>query len=153
MKLFQKSLIISKGNYYDSIHNCTIYAFNKVISEGDLKYLLIGGKYDQVKAKESWIKIFDEYINEFGLPKNYERYLKLMIKSCELQTSAYVDNKRHLLVNARLKEADALRQLSGIPESIYKTTAKIAKFMGMPIDIKTTTVAQYYSYIDIMQNG
>lgn len=146
-------MLTSKNNYYDSIHNCTLYAFDQALSKGDLKVIHIKGKYNASKAANCWKKIFDEYLKEFGLPETYERYLKLMVKACTLYSDAYNKDKKHLLVNAKLKQAQAKKEISGIPESLNKTAARVAKFMRMPIDIRVITVSEFYSYLDIMQDG
>lgn len=153
MKLYQKSLSLSKGSYYDSVHNCTVYAFDQALSTGDMRVIHISGKYNSEKAKECWIKIFNEYIKEFGLPDSYERYLKLMTKACTLYSDAWNKDKRHLLVNAQIKKRQAENEMSGEAESIHKTAARVAKFMGMPIDVRVIPVSQFYSYLEIMQDG
>lgn len=153
MKLFQKSLNSSKTGYYDSIHNCTLYAFDRALSTGDMEVIHISGKFDPEKAKTCWAKIFNEYISEFGLPEAYSRYLKLMIKACKLYSDAYNKSKRHLIVNAKIKHAQANKEIQGVGESINKTVARVSKFMGMQIDVKSVTVLEFYSYLDIMQDG
>lgn len=146
-------MLTSKTNYYDSIHNCTLYAFDQALSTGNMKVIHIKGKYNAGKAKNCWKKIFNEYLKEFGLPETYERYLKLMVKACTLYSDAYNKDKKHLLVNAKLKQAQANKEISGIPESLNKTAARVAKFMRMHIDVRTITVAVFYSYLEIMQDG
>jgi len=153
MSLYRKLSNLSRGNYYDSVHNCTLFAFDKALSTGDMSAIHISGKFNPTRAKKCWIKIFDEYLKEFGLPESYTRYLKLMAKACTLYSEAYNNNKRHLIVNAKIKHAQANKEISGIPESIHKTAARVAKFMGMAIDVKVVTVSQFYSYLEIMQDG
>jgi len=154
MSLSQKLFNSSSKNYYDSIHNCTLYAFDIALSTGDMEVIHISGKYNAAKAMDSWKKIFNEYLKEFGLPESYERYLKLMVKACTLYSDAYnKKDKKHLIVNAKLKQAQANKEITGIPESLNKTAARVAKYMRMPIDVKSITVSEFYSYLDIMQDG
>ncbi len=154
MSLSRKLFNSSPQKYYDSIYNCTMYAFDKALSTGDLQVIHISGKYNAVKAIDSWEKIFNEYLKEFGLPETYKRYLKLMVKACTLYSDAYnKKDKKHLIVNAKLKQAQASKEISGIPESIDKTAARVARFMKMPIDLSTITVVVFHSYLEIMQDG
>jgi len=153
MKLYRKLSNLSKGNYYDSIHNCTIYAFDKALSTSNMEVIHISGKYNPIKAKTCWTKIFNEYIKDFGIPESYSRYLKLMVKACNLYSEAWNENKRHLIVNAKIKQRQANNEMLGVPENINKTAARVAKFMRMPIDVKVVTVSQFYSYLEIMKDG
>lgn len=72
--------------YIDNIDDCTLGIFRKVISKHDYKHLLISGEYNEGEAKQSWLKLFDEYsdsINSGSVDYNFEMQKQIAIKKCD----------------------------------------------------------------------
>jgi hypothetical protein len=120
---------------------------------GDLSFLAKSKYLNSRRARKAWIKLFDEYLIEYGAPESYTRYIEKMKKAAALYKAAYVDGKRHELVRARIAQNEAEKELSGEGESMGVLVARLSKFVGFPLDQKKITVAEFYNYIELMKNG
>lgn len=99
-----------------------------------------------------WERIFDQHIDEHGLPENYKNYISKMRKALICYSQAY-NGKRWQIVKARVYEAEANAMLTGESEKVSLTCAKISRFMGFPVKPATCTVSEFYNYISIMQSA
>ena len=136
-----------RGRYYDSIHNCTLMAWNEAINTGKLHSIHLSGWYSGRKAKAAWIKIYDEYLKEFGLPQYYKTYLKTMVWAMEELAISYTTDKS-LRPIAQIREAQAKALISGPKSKLTDSLAVVSKSMGFRVDPKTTTVAEFYGYVN-----
>lgn len=142
--------------YYDSIHNLPQYYWNKVNETQDYKYLIIKGAKmsNKINLKKVWDSIYEEYITEFGFSDNFLGYMKLKKAAGELMAKAYLTNNTSLLSIANAKFKKAIAMIEGSKgSSILNTSAHLTKFMGVPIRLKETTVAEFYSYLRLAQTN
>ena len=134
---------------YDSIENLPVYNFNKINETGDLKYLLKGSlKVPQTKLEKCWIKIYDEFLTEFGLSEKFSQWLEKQKQIVAHIYNAYVEGKRHEINFVRLKEMQAEELMKGDEQKIGEVAAMISEYMHFPIDIRTITVYQFYHYLN-----
>lgn len=158
---------------YDSIHNLPIYYFNLINRTTDpltpckvcykcnencrYKYLLINPDDpipQNINLENTWDKIMDEYVEEYGLNEAYERYLMLRVTATKHYTNVVIKNQLHELNLAKKAEAEANRIIGSIEGSnLIDAISHVAKFMGFRIDMKLVTVAEFYGYIELMSNG
>lgn len=137
------------ATYYESIYTCPVLAYNKAM-RGDYTGMLEKGRYSERKAQAAYAKVFDEYLEEFGLPKAYEEYLRTMIWAAEEYAGSTRSCERWRLTLARAKEHEAIASLGGAPEAFSAVVAKLSRTLGFPIDPARTTVAQFYGYMETM---
>lgn len=123
------------------------------MTTGNTEVLLTSGIHNPSKGHTAYQRIFDEYINTFGLPDGYSRYLELMKKAVKLYNNSYNEGKRYLLIKARIAESEAEREISVEGEKIEVIAARISKYLGFQLNLKTTSIAQFYSYIEMMKHG
>lgn len=137
--------------YYTSITNLPIYNFDVLCKTGDFNYLLKDGSdklpadLDEVKL---WSDIYNEFLEEFGLSKNFKKYLKLRAKATRLYKEALVDGKTHKITFAKLADlqaVDAIKSVEG--GDLSKTSAALSKYYGFRINPMEVTVKEYYSYV------
>jgi hypothetical protein len=141
--------------YFDSINNCPILIFDKINKTGDIR-LLIVDKAINISDKELlkiWEKIFDEYIEIFGISETYVNWIMYMQEAIRLYDEAINEDKPHLYTMAQVKEIEASEMLTATVEDINITCAKISRELGFAVNPLKTTVSEFYSYIKIMQNG
>lgn len=121
--------------------------------KGDFKHLHKSGLYDEGAAFKAWERLYNQYIEQFGVPEQYQRYLQLMVRACKLYNESYNGNKRWKVLKARITENEAKKMLEGEVENINVTAAKLSKHFGYQIDVTKTSVAQFYAYIEMIKNG
>lgn len=143
-------------NYYNSINNITVSLFNEVMNTSDYKKLHLKGRYNEDKASECWTEIMNEYFNEFGVPKDYKRFIDKMFLASKKRIKAINTNNRTFVSLAAVMENEAQKEFQDTiqgGESLNVTAARVSKFMGFVVDLNNTTVANFYSYIKLMNNG
>lgn len=120
---------------------------------GDLSHVQINHTgVTSSKTQKRWEVLFNQYVDLHGLPEAYQTYLKKMIKACKLFAKAAA-GERWRLIQAYISEAEAKQLISGEGESIEITCARLSKFLGFPVNSRKTSVTEFYSYIELMQNG
>jgi len=139
--------------YYNSIENIPCSVFDKILETGDYERLIIkkapGKKPD---FELVWEKIYDEFIQEFGVADKLKKYLQLMSQICDHYNNAYNNNQMHELNFARVLEVEA--------EALFKDThdtsnmyAQVSKYMGFRCNPAEITVKELYGYLKLAQNG
>lgn len=93
-----------KGKIYDSIHNCPIGVYFRIIESGDLSLLGKGKPYNLANA---WQNINNERLQAFGIQEEYERYLSLREKASSYYADAYLKKQKHLKAYAKIAEEEA----------------------------------------------
>lgn len=106
----------------------------------------MSGKYNQRKAHKAWVKMFNQYLQEFGNPKEYVNYIELKVQAMNMYDQAINENQsfKYTLAKIKSKEADALLSISE-PEKLSVVLFDLHKRHGVRMTAKTTTVAEYYS--------
>ena len=139
----------TKATYHESIHTLPIGRFMRVMQKGDLQALAIEGKPSGEELKKAWDRVLNEQIEEFGIPKQYRQYLQLLSKACIHRANAYLKGQKHEKAYAKIAEAEAeLIGNDGQAVSFSKQIAAISKKMGFRVDPNTTTVFEFYSYLN-----
>ena len=115
---------------------------------GDYKDMLVSGKYSGERAKVAYIRVFDQYVQEFGLPREYSEYLQQMVWAAEEYAESIKPGERWRLTLAQAKENEAKMLLGeGSNTSFSVTCAQISRAIGFGINPKTVTVAEFYGYL------
>ena len=136
--------------YYDSINNLPMYNFDVINNTGDFSYLLI--EKVNINLENVWAKIYNEYIEEFGIPENYKTYIFLQIEALNIYQKAYSENKKHLLTLAEVKDKESITYLSENVK-LSETSAILSKYMGYRINPAEISVKEFMSYIKLAENG
>ncbi len=135
---------------YNSIHNLPIYNWNQIHKTSDFGYLL--KNYEKVQhdgLNELWIKIYDEYIKEFGLSKEYQNILKLKINIAKQKADYIVTSDRVKLNFIALDEAKLKEiETKEAPDTFRKTLMHIEKSQGVKMNDKQLSVYEFYHYIN-----
>ena len=79
------------------------------------------------------------------------RYLQLNILAIRLYYEAYSNNQRHKKTLAKVKELEANALLKEhVKEDFNVLCAMISKYQGYRVDPKSTSVREFYSYIELI---
>lgn len=106
-----------------------------------------------VNLERMWSKIYDEFLDTFGLSQKYEEWQRMLSESVRLYTQVYLDGKRHLKPMAEIAERQAdelMKELGG--KDSGEEIASLSKYMGYRINPMKVTVKEIYGYIKLMND-
>jgi len=139
------------SKYYTHIEDCTVYAWQKAIN-GDLTHLRIedGSELEDVKA---WDEVYNSYIVEIGLGKEYNTLLELQTELAETQLTYVIENNRMILNKINALEVEILEVLNRKSEGgdMTSTLILISKWLGYKVDQRNTTVKELYKMLDLIK--
>jgi hypothetical protein len=145
--------------FYLTVDECPIYNWNKVFTDGEFLYL-----YREPKGKELTIELLevsdmlmDSFIKRFGFTKKVKRYNQLRFELVRLKIQ-YIKTSDRLLVNRITQLEDELEQhkkliFSQGTSEFDKNHVILQKWYGQPIPLKTTTVNEYYSILEVYERA
>lgn len=141
------------NNLYQNIDELPVWNFDMVNKTGDFKYL---SKDLNVKVtpdfENVWEKIFNEFIEEFGIDDNFRMVLKYQLEACKNRMNAYCNGKKHELTFANLNEIKAEQLMKGSDITLGKVAAHLSQKMGFRVNIREVSVREFYNYLKI-ENG
>lgn len=148
------SRLFQKLEYFDSIDTMPIYNWFKLQESNDLGFLLkkkiSTTKRDIEILKEVLKKITNEYIDAFGVSDQYKNILQLQSeirqKEIDFVLTKHRINKTFInVLKGKLKAALESNQRSDT-STVAWVHAK--KYMGGSLDMKTTSVREFYSILN-----
>lgn len=161
--LFRKQEEKSQVKTYQSIDDLPQWNWDKVNSTGNYAYLKVLKTYRKIDHEVTdeltlrWEKIYDEFIEEFGLSAQYLKYIESKKQIARLQIEFVKTGNRMLLNEIEIEEMDFKSDFP-LVESIgfEKIVHSIEKRQSFPIDAKAITVYKYNDYLRTFkeeQNG
>ena len=156
------TLLSKQTKIYKSIEEMPIYNFHNIMTEKDtdaLNWLLYKPDEFVIKPKEiervgkQWIKLYDEYLEHFGISKQYEKVMNQEDKITKLIISRWLQDDKSLESIIKI-EQQRLNELTGKKKkksTFEEDVAIIEKYRGIGIDIKKTSVKMFYTYIKLME--
>ena len=135
--------------YFNSIDEMPFFNWRKCQEKQAYQFCRIdpkkGDKESDVKA---WEKIYDSYLLEFGLGKDYERIIELQKEIAELQCDFVISGDRFIMNKIR-ELKNELKELIERPIETDTDTILnyLRKWMNHWIDTKKITVREFYKLI------
>lgn len=135
--------------YYNSLDEIPLYNWIKC-TEGDYLYVrrvVTPESKDKPSDVLKWNEIYDEYINEFGLGKLYDRWLKAAIKKAKLECDFVMTREAFKLTEIELQEAKLKAMLDNKGEgmTIEETLIYLSKWVGYHLSPKKITALEYFN--------
>ena len=139
------------SRYYTHIEDCIVYSWQKAI-DGDLTHLRLDGG-SELEDVEAWDKVYDSYIVEIGLGKDYNNLLELQTELAETQLTYVIENNRMIINRINALEVEILEILSRKSEGgdMTSTLILISKWLGYKVDQRNTTVKELYKMLDLIK--
>jgi hypothetical protein len=104
-------------------------------------------------AFELWEKIYAGFVDEFGLPKDYVKYLEGKLKAVKLWNDSINGGKRHLKALAQIEDIKAEQFLKDdIESNINLVSANLSKYMGFRLDVDNISTKEFYTYVELLKN-
>lgn len=136
-----------------------MWHWNKVFSEGDFLYLYRNpkGKELSIELLEVSDMLMDSFIKKLGFTKVVKKYNELRFKVAKLKLE-YIKTSNRMLINRITQLEDELEQHKKLifqqeTSDFDKNHVILQKWYGQKIDLKTTTVTEYYSILDVYERS
>jgi hypothetical protein len=148
--------LLTKFEFYKSIDELPIYHWMKIQETNDLTWILKKKREcskGQFQVLESYLqKMTDEYIDTFGISDQYRNILKLQGElRCKEIDYLISDNKMHLTF-IEIKKAELKNAISQSEKSdLMSIQVHVRKYMGQPINMKETSVKEFYGILSEIQ--
>lgn len=144
---------------YKSIEDLPIYNFHKIMISSDLSYLL----KEKIKKKRllkihdklenQWNLLYNEYLDHFGLSKNYKKIIDQETKICMLLINRWLKDDRSMeniieIEELKLKELNSSKKKK---TTFEEDIAIIEKYRGIGMNVKETSVKMFYTYVKLLE--
>lgn len=151
--MLKKPTLITLERYYESIDEMFLNAWIKCNNE-DLRYTRRElDKGTEEEDSKQWEKLQNQYLERFGLPEDYQKYLRLQVNKAKAQLEYVITGKRFELnkITAIDFKINALTNKNSEEISIQKMLNHLSKMQGYTLTQYNTTVSQYFELIDTLQ--
>jgi len=142
-----------------TIDELPIKAWFDIHKTGDysllLKNIITVDKAGLDSLFDLWKKMYNEYMSRFGLSDQYKEHLDKEIDIAKLKAKLIITGARHLKTLIRIKEQELMSDKPKIekPLELEVLLARMSKSYGFKLESKELTVTQYYSYLNVVNNG
>lgn len=149
MKKSKPDIIQKPCAYYEGIDELPLHNWIKCLAN-DLKWLRKDKNGTEEQDKRAWEKIYDSYIEEFGIGEMYKKMLKAMQKKALLEVDYILTRDRFKLTEIEMQIAnlDAMIGNRGAGMTIEQSLVHLSKWMGTWINSKTITTREYFNLMD-----
>lgn len=143
------SSLDSKTNtqdYYQSIDELPLHNWIKC-TEGKLENVRKTNKGNEELDTQAWEKIYDSYIQEFGLSEMYKKMLEAMRKKALIELDYVLTGDRFKLTEIEIEQSKLNSMLSngGNGMTIEQSLIHISKWIGQWINPKKITAREYFN--------
>ena len=129
--------------YYSTIDDFPLYNWEKC-QIGEFRYVCKDAKstkFDQV----IWLKLYNEYLERFGIGEGLEQFLKLKLHVIKLRLQFIQTNDLFLLNQIKVAEA---QMSSADPSKLHGMTTQqclvhLSKWMGAMVKAKDITIVEF----------
>ena len=135
--------------YYEGIDELPLHNWIKCLAN-DLTWLRKDKNGTIEDDKKAWEKIYDSYIEEFGIGEVYKKMLKAMQKKALLEVDFILTRDRFKLTEIEMQIAnlDAMIGNRGNGMTIEQSLVHLSKWMGSWINPKMITTREYFNLMD-----
>ena len=158
--LFVKSLFrkqeenLPTSEVYSSIDDLPQWNWSQVHKTGNLAYIKKLKSYRKLELDNSlvleqlWLQIYDEYLEEFGLSKEYKEILDRKKHIARMKNEFIMSSDRSLLNFIKIEELELEASFDKSEGMSFESVVNgIEKLQKIPIKIKEITVYEYNNYL------
>lgn len=148
----EKTLEKPSYEVYDSIDTLPYWNWNKVHDTGNLSYLKILKSYrkldrdDSEEMSELFYDLYEEFYQEIGFTDKYMEQLDLKVHIAKMKNQYLLSGSKVILNRIKVAEKDLELMKEKKENDFRKNVQVIEKKMGIKLNIRKLTVADYYSY-------
>lgn len=141
---------------YNSLDLLPVFNWWQIHETGDLKWLFL----EPLKAKPSeylselWELLCNQYFDKFGLTKNYINIIELKTKIALLICERWTTDDASIEAIISIEKTKLNELINKSAKSDFLATKVfIETKLKFQINLHTTSVTEYYSYLTSAQNG
>jgi len=145
----QEDSELNFNDYFESIDDLPLDNWIKC-NNNDVRFVRKDLNQGNAKLdREVWERIFDSYLNEFGLNKKYEMMLKAIQKRALLELDFVLTRDRFKLTQIELQVERLKSMIANANQgmSIEKTLIHLSKWIGQWINSKSITTREYFNLL------
>lgn len=127
------------------IDEIPLYNWDKCLN-GELKYVRKGNEGNEQQDNENWIKIYDQYLVEFGLSKMHKKLL-LALKEKAIHECDYIitgDKFKLTLIEMSESKLRQMIEINKVGVTTEQTMIHVSKWVGYRINPREITVKEYF---------
>lgn len=142
--------------YYKSIDDMPIYNWFKIQETNDVSWMLLKKRsingYESIELREALQIVTDQYMDTFGISDEYRKIMRLTLDIRSLEIDFFTTQDRSHLTFIELKKTELknIAKKSKTADSI-SVQVHIEKYMGRKINLRETTVKEFYNYLQEMK--
>lgn len=139
-------MLLNYEGYYKSIDDMILYNWIKC-TQGDIKFVRTNENGTDEQDKIVWEKIYDSYIEEFGLSPVYKKLLGAIKEKALLELDYVITKEKFKLTEIEISvvKLQSMMANNGSGISIEEALIHVSKWMGTWIDVKKVTVRDYFN--------
>jgi hypothetical protein len=133
-----------------------MWAWHKLHSTADPTFLMRRGRarfWHAWALGAQWRKLTVEFYHRFGMPTTQRMIFERTKYILQLKIQKYTteDRSLQLLINIETRELEAM-QASVERSTIYEVKASMERALRFVINLHSTSVTEFYSYIQFLNN-
>jgi len=142
---------------YEGIYDLPILNWQMINDKKDLKYFIkegekLKGIFLDYFLRDLWEKTLDEFILKFGFSEHFLQIIRKKKEIANLKAEQIITGKKGLTAFIKIAEAE-LQELIGDENgggNFYSIKGAL-DIAGFNIDVKKTTVAEFYTHIETLK--
>ena len=145
--------ISGSNEYFHTIEDLPLWNWIKC-TNGELEYTRKGSGGSRSHDQVAWDQIYDDYIQQYGLGKMYERMLKTMHKKAIAELDYCITGDRFNLTQSEVQESILAGMLknAGSGRTIEQTLIHLSKWIGQWIKPKEISAKEYFTLVKELEN-
>lgn len=136
--------------FYETIEDMPLYNWYKCIN-GDLYFVRIDDKQlDLQGCEEAFKKVYESYMNIFGIDKKYKQQIESIKKIALLQCDYLKTKDQFKLTQIEVENAklELFKKDIASNVTLQQTLIHLSKWVGYRLDWKQVTVYEYYTLLE-----
>lgn len=137
-------------SYYESVEDMPLYNWHKCIN-GDFYYARVDEKQiDLPECENVFKKIYESYMNTFGIDKRYKERVDIIKKIALLQCDYLISKDQFKLTQIEVENAklDFFKADTSNNVTLQTTLIHLSKWLGYRLDWKQVSVYEYYTLLE-----
>ena len=125
-----------------------LYNWDKCLS-GELKFVRKGTIGNDKNDNENWIKIYDQYLVEFGLNKMHKKVLNALKEKALFECDYVITGDKFKLTLIEMSESKLKQmiEVNKVGVTTEQTMIYVSKWIGYRINPREITVKEYFYLI------
>jgi hypothetical protein len=136
--------------FYETIEEMPLFNWHKCIN-GDLYFVRIDEKQlDLESCQKAFVKVYESYMNVFGIDKKYKEQVETIKKIAMLQCDYLITKDQFKLTQIEVENAKLEMFKKNVANNVtlQQTLIYLSKWIGYRLDWKQVTVYEYYTLLE-----